>query len=45
MDDFTLDYDMSYDSYDALDEDYNWDLDEDRRDNLDYVQLSYRHYA
>ena len=46
MEDYTLDYDMSYASYDELDEDYTYDLDEDHRhNNLDYVQMSYKHYA
>ena len=47
MEDYTLDYDMSYASYDELDEDYTYDLDEDHRghNHLDYEQLAYRHYA
>ncbi len=46
MEDYTLDYDMSYASYDELDEDYAYDLDEDHRHNhLDYEQLAYKHYA
>lgn len=46
MEDYTLDYDMSYSYNDDLDDDWSADLDEDYAHNhLDYEQLAYRHYA
>ena len=46
MEDYTLDYDMSYSYSDDLDDDWSYDLDEDYAHNhLDYEQLAYRHYA
>ncbi len=46
MEDYTLDYDMSYSYSDDLDDDWSADLDEDYKHNhLDYEQLAYRHYA
>ena len=46
MEDYTLDYDMSYSYNDDLDDDWSSDLDEDYAHNhLDYEQLAYRHYA
>ena len=46
MEDYTLDYDMSYSYNDDLDDEWSADLDEDYEHNhLDYEQLAYRHYA
>ena len=46
MDDYTLDYDMSYAG--DLDDEWSYDLDEDyshSHAHLDYAELAYRHYA
>ncbi len=46
MEDYTLDYDMSYAG--DLDDEWSYDLDEQyshSHAHLDYAELAYRHYA